>query len=373
MKINQITNEGVQSWAARAVGKIAFKKAYAKALELLDKEIERGGKDNHSVEYYAGNLLRMLRGGDNLDPKELAAMYRKQYAMEDVEVSEAETGTTAKVYKTNGKYWVVDVKNSKIDYTDWGPTGAGFDSKEDAEAFAKQVTKEGLEEDEGEYSTSDLVHIAHFMIHNPIEWGNAGYSLKKDIGPAMISIINNFNKKYGEYGSKWYDAADAAGKPYDLDAFDNFVMKYIARTMKLPLASVKSYLNEQREGKLEEGPIAKALGAVALIASLWGVNNHMAQQAYDASPQLQKLTAYLEVAKQHNDQRMIDQLTARIENHKARLDLGKGDVMGADGKPVNVVYDKDMGEAKDPCWKGYKQIGMKKKGKKEVPNCVPKD
>jgi len=26
---------------------------------------------------------------------------------------------------------------------------------------------------------------------------------------------------------------------------------------------------------------------------------------------------------------------------------------------------------KKPCWKGYKQIGMKKKGKKEVPNCVP--
>jgi len=29
---------------------------------------------------------------------------------------------------------------------------------------------------------------------------------------------------------------------------------------------------------------------------------------------------------------------------------------------------------KDPkgvCWKGYKMVGMKKKGKKEVPNCVP--
>lgn len=25
-----------------------------------------------------------------------------------------------------------------------------------------------------------------------------------------------------------------------------------------------------------------------------------------------------------------------------------------------------------PCWKGYEQIGMKKKGKKKVPNCVPK-
>lgn len=26
----------------------------------------------------------------------------------------------------------------------------------------------------------------------------------------------------------------------------------------------------------------------------------------------------------------------------------------------------------EACWKGYEQIGMKKKGKREVPNCVPK-
>lgn len=30
----------------------------------------------------------------------------------------------------------------------------------------------------------------------------------------------------------------------------------------------------------------------------------------------------------------------------------------------------DLNE-EDPCWKGYIQVGMKKKGKKEVPNCVP--
>jgi hypothetical protein len=25
----------------------------------------------------------------------------------------------------------------------------------------------------------------------------------------------------------------------------------------------------------------------------------------------------------------------------------------------------------DPCWKGYEQVGMKTKGGKKVPNCVP--
>ena len=37
------------------------------------------------------------------------------------------------------------------------------------------------------------------------------------------------------------------------------------------------------------------------------------------------------------------------------------------------AYDrvKQMKEDKDPCWKGYEMVGMKKKGGRKVPNCVP--
>ena len=41
------------------------------------------------------------------------------------------------------------------------------------------------------------------------------------------------------------------------------------------------------------------------------------------------------------------------------LDSGEHDVHGS------------MDEEKGPCWTGYKQVGMKKKGTKMVPNCVP--
>ena len=55
-------------------------------------------------------------------------------------------------------------------------------------------------------------------------------------------------------------------------------------------------------------------------------------------------------------------------------------------KMANLIFDKLEGNVQedftkewwsdklleeDPCWSGYKQIGMKKKGKKQVPNCVP--
>jgi hypothetical protein len=36
-----------------------------------------------------------------------------------------------------------------------------------------------------------------------------------------------------------------------------------------------------------------------------------------------------------------------------------------------TAIPNDVSEKKDPCWKGYKQVGMKAKNKKSVPNCVP--
>ena len=50
----------------------------------------------------------------------------------------------------------------------------------------------------------------------------------------------------------------------------------------------------------------------------------------------------------------------------------KGQKSFNDGKEVIAFFKKSriVTEA-GPCWKGYKQIGMKDKGGKQVPNCVP--
>ena len=37
----------------------------------------------------------------------------------------------------------------------------------------------------------------------------------------------------------------------------------------------------------------------------------------------------------------------------------------------NLIPEEYINEAQGPCWKGYEQIGMKKKGGKQLPNCVP--
>lgn len=39
-----------------------------------------------------------------------------------------------------------------------------------------------------------------------------------------------------------------------------------------------------------------------------------------------------------------------------------------------LTFKEFLEEAKDdPCWDGYQQIGMKKKGNRKVPNCVPEE
>ena len=40
-------------------------------------------------------------------------------------------------------------------------------------------------------------------------------------------------------------------------------------------------------------------------------------------------------------------------------------------KEHNPENDLDEADDSDPCWKNYKQVGMKDKGGKQVPNCVP--
>jgi len=37
----------------------------------------------------------------------------------------------------------------------------------------------------------------------------------------------------------------------------------------------------------------------------------------------------------------------------------------------NILSFDSFNEKKNPCWKGYKQIGTKRKNNKVVPNCVP--
>ena len=57
----------------------------------------------------------------------------------------------------------------------------------------------------------------------------------------------------------------------------------------------------------------------------------------------------------------------KANTNKEHLELKE---KGYDHTPFNLIFKKKR--KKNPCWKGYEMIGMKKKGGRKVPNCVPR-
>ena len=64
----------------------------------------------------------------------------------------------------------------------------------------------------------------------------------------------------------------------------------------------------------------------------------------------------------------------RLQKQKARIDQMIAQRRKQDLSKKSESPTKVMGEGKgDPCWDTHKQVGMKKKGGRMVPNCVPKE
>jgi hypothetical protein len=69
----------------------------------------------------------------------------------------------------------------------------------------------------------------------------------------------------------------------------------------------------------------------------------------------------------------VDQLTIRQFNEELKDVFPYIYRLVGEATKAKELGPDDLEESDDPCWKGYKQIGMKKKGGKQVPNCVPEE
>lgn len=63
-------------------------------------------------------------------------------------------------------------------------------------------------------------------------------------------------------------------------------------------------------------------------------------------------------------QKMLKKRLAKYRSHYKESTLPSFQEFFSEAKKTKKM--------KNPCWKGYEPIGTKKKGNKEVPNCVPK-
>ena len=79
--------------------------------------------------------------------------------------------------------------------------------------------------------------------------------------------------------------------------------------------------------------------------------------------------------------RQLDTMLKSVEKIQDKVGKGEGDLESWIQAKITKAADYidtaadyiNTNEEKDPCWKGYKQVGMKKKGSKMVPNCVPEE
>ena len=70
----------------------------------------------------------------------------------------------------------------------------------------------------------------------------------------------------------------------------------------------------------------------------------------------------------------VKKLQSKIENGEGSLEAWVQSKITKAADYIDTASDYvASGEMEEACWVGYKQVGMKKKGKKMVPNCVPEE
>ena len=69
--------------------------------------------------------------------------------------------------------------------------------------------------------------------------------------------------------------------------------------------------------------------------------------------------------------KVVKELRAAVKAHGRQADTIQGHIkeMGRTSPLKGLISPLNK---KGPCWRGYEMIGMKKKGGRTVPNCVPK-
>lgn len=110
------------------------------------------------------------------------------------------------------------------------------------------------------------------------------------------------------------------------------------------------------ETPVEEAPgdIRRAAGILALAGALWGAGN---------------ITSAVNTPLGQALERAAAQGDSEAAKHLKNLDI----YVEANAPVLDELADRYLRglDEDDPCWSGYHMVGMKYKGGKQVPNCVP--
>lgn len=207
---------------------------------------------------------------------------------------------------------------------------------------------------------------------NPELWDKAIAAAKRKYDVYPSAYANAFASKwYKEKGGDWktkkesvneskkmFSVHSAGGKKFDINVYDGRKNKDGSPFIDVVTANHNLELKDKiqaykSKGYIEVDSVGKKLGIKYKTESV--------NEAKAGDFEIGDFVHF----KSKNKTGMVK----KIDGDKITIMTMKGDVVG-DIKDVKVLYQDNINEA-GPCWKGYKQIGMKTKDGREVPNCVP--
>lgn len=172
-----------------------------------------------------------------------------------------------------------------------------------------------------------------------------------EIGSSDLSILVAQIEKDAGIQSKlemqeeeYCDACDSTECHCDETQLDEGKMKDIA--LDIEELSNKQFRakygksKDEVKAELAEGLTGlQKLGAGAAMIGALASNAYLDNKTVEASPQMQKLEQLYQQALANDDVAKADELEDRIENLRARLELGKGEVVDAHGNPIEPKYE----------------------------------
>ena len=96
----------------------------------------------------------------------------------------------------------------------------------------------------------------------------------------------------------------------------------------------------------------------------------MGEAFYDLN--IQQINSYLKGLASLPKKQVIDHLKKHFNLKKIKMDMAGTKVLAFEENEMES-FKKFKEDKRGPCWRGYVQKGMKKKGNKLVPNCVPEE
>ena len=125
-------------------------------------------------------------------------------------------------------------------------------------------------------------------------------------------------------------------------------------------------VNQKAFGKFEMGKVISNPFANAFVNEAEG-EDHEVSMGQNQLDTIIKMATELKAKMGENEK----EIPAWIQDH-----ISKAENYISQASSNYHEYGQNearIAEDKGPCWKGYKQVGMKDKGGKQVPNCVPNE